>query len=134
MLTIEFTLDVDGKEVKDGGGKGVQLELGSGQALPELDAGAHGAKRGDKARRPRSTFPDAHARADFRGKKAVFHVTVSDVKERILPALDDEFAKDIGQFETLVALRADIHIEPREDAEGSPRRRSPSRSSRSSTT
>ena len=53
--------------------------------------------------------PRTHQRVDLRGKKATFHITVVDLKERILPTLDDELAKDVGQFDTLVALRADIH-------------------------
>ncbi len=108
VLTIDFTLSIDGQEVKDGGGLGVQIELGAGQALPELDDALMDKKAGD----PVSvdvTFPDTHPREDFRGKKATFKVTVTDIKERLLPELDDEFAKDLGQFQTLVELRADVH-------------------------
>jgi trigger factor len=107
VVTIDFTLSVEGKEVKDGGGQGVQLELGSGQALPEIDAALMGKNVGDKvtAEHP---FPAEHPRQDFRGKTGAFAITVADVKERVLPTLDDELAKDIG-FETLIALRADVH-------------------------
>jgi len=108
VLTIDFTLSMDGKEIKDAGGQGVQIELGTGQALPELDAALTGKIVGEKTT-AEVTFSESHQRADFRGKKSVFHVTVSDLKERVLPALDDELAKDIGSFDTLVALRADIH-------------------------
>ena len=108
VLTIDFTLDLDGKEVKDGGGQGVQLELGSGQILPELDAALMEKNVGDKIDVP-LTFGDKHPRQDFRGKNALFHVSLSDQKEKILPELDDEFAKDVGQFQTLTELRADIH-------------------------
>jgi trigger factor len=107
VLTIDFALSIDGKEVKDGGGQGVQIELGSGQALPEIDTALEGKNVGDKAE-AEHTFPDAHPREDFRGKKGVFAITLTDLKERVLPTLDDELAKDIG-FDTLVALRADIH-------------------------
>ncbi len=108
VVTIDFTLSIDGKEVEGGGGKGVQLELGSGQTLPEIDAALVG-KKVDDVVDAESKFPDTHASAELRGKTGKFHVTVSDVKERKLPALDDEFAKDLGQFQTLVELRADIH-------------------------
>jgi trigger factor len=107
VVTIDFTLAVDGKEVKDGGGQGVQLELGAGQALPEIDAALIGKNNGEKAT-AEHTFPAEHPREDFRGKKGVFDITIADLKERVPPTLDDEFAKDIG-FETLVALRADVH-------------------------
>jgi trigger factor len=108
VLTIDFTIDVDGKEIKDGGGQGVQLELGSGQVIPELDAALMEKNIGDKLV-TEVTFPEQHQRPDFRGKKGTFHATVTDQKEKILPEIDDEFAKDVGQFQTIVELRADIH-------------------------
>lgn len=107
VLTIDFALSIDGKEVADGGGQGVQIELGSGQALPEIDTALEGKNVGDAATAEHS-FPAEHPREDFRGKKGAFAIKVTDLKERVLPTLDDELAKDIG-FETLVALRADIH-------------------------
>jgi trigger factor len=108
VVTIDFTLSVDGKEIEGGGGKGVQLELGSGQTLPEIDAALLG-KKVDDVVDTEAKFPDVHSSAELRGKAGKFHITVSDVKERKLPALDDELAKDLGQFQTLVELRADIH-------------------------
>ncbi len=108
MLTIDFTLAVDGKDVKDGGGQGVTIELGTGQALPELDAALTGKSAGD-ATTVELTFSEQHQRPDFRGKPARFQVTITDVKERVLPALDDELAKDSGTATTLVELRANIH-------------------------
>jgi trigger factor len=108
VATIDFTLSIDGNEVKDGGGQGVPLELGSGQALPELDAALTGKNNGDVVS-AEATFPDAHPRPEFRGKKGTFKVTITDLKEKVLPALDDEFAKDVGQFQTIIELRADVH-------------------------
>lgn len=114
VLSIDFTLQVDGKDIKDGGGQGVQIELGSGQALPEIDEVLVGKNVGDKAT-AEHTFPAEHPREDFRAKKGTFTITVSDLKERVLPTLDDEFAKDIG-FDTLIALRADIHTKLEKNA------------------
>lgn len=114
VVSIDFTLSIDGKEVKDGGGQGVQIELGSGQALPEIDTALVGKSTGEKAT-AEHTFPAEHPREDFRGKVGVFAITVSDLKERVLPTLDDEFAKDIG-FDTLVALRADVHTKLEKNA------------------
>lgn len=108
VVTIDFTLLVDGKELKDGGGEGVQLELGSGQVIPELDAALVG-KKVDDAFDVDAKFPDAHPREELKGKAATFHVKVRDIKHRVLPALDDELAKDVGNFQTLVELRADVH-------------------------
>ena len=107
VVTIDFTLSVEGKEIKDGGGQGVQLELGSGQALPEIDAALDGKSLSDELK-VEHTFAADHPRDDFRAKKGEFAIKVADIKERVPPALDDEFAKDIG-FDTLIALRADVH-------------------------
>jgi trigger factor len=114
VASIDFTLSVDGKDIKDGGGQGVQIELGSGQALPEIDEALVGKNTGDKATAEHK-FPAEHPREDFRGKTGHFTITVSDLKERVLPTVDDEFAKDLG-FDTLIALRADIHTKLEKNA------------------
>jgi trigger factor len=108
VVTIDFTVSVDGHLVKDAGGQGVQIELGAGQALPELDVALVGRSTGDSAE-CEVTFSEGHPNAVLKGKKGTFQVTVTDLKERILPALDDELAKDVGQFQTLIELRADVH-------------------------
>ena len=108
VLVIDFTLSVDGKEIKDGGGQGVQLELGAQQVLPELDAALTGKSVGERLE-VEAQFPEKHPRKDFAGKKGTFDVTVAEIKEKVLPTLDDEFAKDVGQFQTLIELRADVH-------------------------
>ncbi len=108
VATIDFTVSVDGHEVKDAGGQGVQIELGAGQALPELDAALLGKSAGEKTE-CEVTFSPSHQNTELKGKKGTFRVILTDLKERVLPALDDEFAKDVGQFQTLVELRADVH-------------------------
>jgi trigger factor len=107
VLDISFSVEIAGKKVPEASGEGVQLELGSGQVLPDLEAALIGSNVGD-AKDVSLTFAQNHARADFRGKPAVFHVKVQEVKERVLPALDDDFAKDIGTFQTLDELKQDI--------------------------
>jgi trigger factor len=108
QATIDFTLQVDGKDLKDGGGQGLPLEVGSGQILPELDAALAGKSLDDKFE-VEAKFPAEHPNKELAGKTGKLAVVVKDVKERVLPALDDEFAKDVGSFQTLVELRADIH-------------------------
>jgi trigger factor len=108
VVSIDFTLLVEGKELKEGGGEGVQLELGSGQILPELDAALAG-KNVDDQLEVDAKFPGGHSRKELAGRVACFRVKVKDLKHRVLAALDDEFAKDVGNFETLVELRADVH-------------------------
>lgn len=108
VVTIDFVLTVDGQDVKDGGGTGVQLELGTGQALPEIDAAVTGQMIDAKVEAT-ATFSADHPRQEFRNKEGKFAITLTDIKEKSLPELDDELAKDIGGFETLVELRADVH-------------------------
>ncbi len=108
VVTIDFTLSVDGNEIKDGGGQGVQLELGGGQVLTELDNALVGQNNGGTLKVD-AVFPETHPRADFKGKTGTFDVKITDVKEKVLPKVDDEFAKDLGaNFESLEALRADV--------------------------
>jgi trigger factor len=108
VVTIDFTLAVEGKELTEGGGEGVDLDLGSSQVLPELDAALQG-KSADEKFEVEAKFPEAHPHKELAGKVALLRVHVKGVKERILPVADDEFAKDVGSFQTLVELRADIH-------------------------
>jgi trigger factor len=108
VVTIDFTLTVDGKDLKEGGGEGLPIELGSGQILPELEAGLTGTKIDDKLD-IEAKFPDGHSSKDLAGKVGTLHIHVKDLKERVLPTLDDEFAKDVGNFQTLIELRADVH-------------------------
>jgi trigger factor len=107
VLEISFTVDVAGKRIADAAGDNVQVELGAGQFLPELDTGLTGASVGDE-KEIHLTFAESHARPDFRGKPAVFRVKLKELKERVLPALDDDFAKDLGTFQTLAELKEDV--------------------------
>jgi trigger factor len=107
VVTISFSLEIGGKLVKDAAGEDVQVEVGSGQLLADLDAALVGTNQGEK-KDVKLTFAAAHARRDFKGKNATFHVTVNVIKERQLPAADDDFAKDVGSFKTLADLKADL--------------------------
>jgi trigger factor len=107
MLTITFSLELGGKLVKDASAQNVPVEVGSGQLLSDLDDALVGMSQGDK-KDVSTTFATNHARPDFRGKSGVFHVTVDAVKERRLPDLDDDFAKDVGAFKSLDELKKDL--------------------------
>jgi trigger factor len=107
VIEISFTVDIAGKRAPEASGEGVQIELGSGQMLPELEAAITGANTGD-TKEAMLTFAQNHARADFRGKPAKFTIKVQEIKERVLPNLDDDFAKDVGTFQTLEELKQDI--------------------------
>jgi trigger factor len=107
VAVIDFTLEVDGKLLPEANAENVESEVGSGKLLKELDEVLAGASAGDK-RDASVSFPATHTQASLRGKTGTFHVTVKEIKERILPEVDDDFAKDVGEFENLDALKADI--------------------------
>jgi len=107
VATIDFTLSVDGKVIDDAGASDFQSELGGGQLLPEIEAALLGKSLGDQAE-AKIEMPAQHPHPKLAGKSAVFALTLKDLKERVLPEADDEFAKDVGDFETLEALKKDI--------------------------
>lgn len=106
ITEITFSLSVDGK-VKESVEAPIEAELGGGQIVKELDEALAGMKVGEE-KDVEVSFPDRHPSAELRGKKATFKVSLKGIKERVLPALDDEFAKDCGDYESLAALRESI--------------------------
>ena len=106
-VTFDFSMLVEGKSIEGGEGKDVTAEVGSANLLKELSDAFEGKEPGAEFD-VEMTFSENHQREEFRGQKAVFHVTLKEIKQRVLPELDDEFAKDVGSFDTLEALREDV--------------------------
>lgn len=107
LLVIDFKGFADGEPFEGGEAENYQLELGSGTFVGGFEDQLLGAKVGEE-RKVTVTFPDEYHVKSLRGKVAQFDVRVHDIKRRSLPELDDEFAKDISEFETFEELRADI--------------------------
>jgi len=107
VVTIDFTLSVDGSVIDDAGANDFQAELGGGQLIPEIESALLDKNIGDQAE-AKVDMPAQHPHPKLAGKSAVFALTLKDLKERVLPEADDEFAKDVGDFETLEALKKDI--------------------------
>ncbi len=103
---IDFEGFLDGVPFEGGKGEGHSLELGSGSFVPGFEEQLVGAKAGDELEL-NVTFPEDY-HADLAGKAVVFKVKVQEVKEKQVPALDDEFAKDVSEFETLADFRKDL--------------------------
>ena len=107
ILSVDFVGRVDG-EIFDGGtGEDVELELGSGRFVAGFEEQLVGVEAGGD-RRVTIDFPDDYANPSLGGKQAVFEVHVADIKRRHLATLDDEFAKDVGEFSSLEELRERI--------------------------
>lgn len=107
QVTIDFVGTIDGVAFEGGSGEGVDLELGSGRMIPGFEEQLVGAKSGDE-RDLEVEFPQEYGNQELAGKAAVFATKVTAIKRRELPELDDDFAKDVGDFETLDDLRAKI--------------------------
>jgi trigger factor len=110
VLTLDFVGRIDGKPFEGGSGKGVELALGSERFLPGFEEQLVGARSGED-REVRVRFPDDYATRELAGRDAVFAVHVAALRRRLVPALDDEFAKDLGEFESLAALRERIRTD-----------------------
>ena len=105
LVIMDYTLRPEGMEPRSETGYG--LVIGSGAVMPEVEEAVIGLAPGG-SRETRVRFPDDHRNEAVRGKPAEASIRVSEVKEKVLPALDDDFAKSVGEFETLDALRAEI--------------------------
>jgi trigger factor len=105
LLTIDLRFAVDGTEVESGRVEGALYEVGSGGVTPELDRRALGASAGDVL-----TYEDQlpEGYPDHGGATATFTVTVTDVREKRLPELDDDFADTAGGFDSFADLRKDL--------------------------
>lgn len=104
---IDFEGFVDGQPFKGGDAKGYPLEVGSGSFIPGFEDQLLGAKAGDE-RDVKVTFPADYFVAELAGKEAEFKVKIHDIKRKEMPELDDDFAKDVSEFDSLEELKADV--------------------------
>jgi trigger factor len=116
LVVVDYTLRPDEHDPTTA--NGYHFVLGSGAVMPEIDAAAAGMKAGEQ-REVLLHFPDDHRIESLRGKGGSATLKVTEVKEKILPTLDDDFAKSLGEFETLEALRTELRrqLEARAEAE-----------------
>ena len=106
LVIVDYTLTPEGTAPRSETGYG--FVIGAGGVLPEMEEAVIGLAAGG-SRQTRVRFADDHRNEALRGKSAEASVTVSEVKEKVLPALDDDFAKSVGgNFETLDALRDEV--------------------------
>jgi trigger factor len=106
-LLIDFEGFLDGSAFQGGAAEDYLLALGSGQLIEGFEEQLVGAKAGEE-REVKVTFPGDYQAEHLAGEEAVFKVKVKEVREKVLPDLDDDFASDASEFETLEELRADI--------------------------
>lgn len=105
-VIIDFEGFVDGESFDGGKAEDFVLELGSGSLIPGFEEQVAGMQRGE-TKDVAVTFPEDYGQKTLAGKPAVFKVTLKEIKEKVVPALDDELAKGFG-IETLAELRAEL--------------------------
>lgn len=103
IVTIDYAGSVDGEEFVGGTDTGAKLTLGSGQFIPGFEEQVVGHETGDEFD-VNVTFPESYQADELAGKDAVFAVKLDTIQYKELPELDDEFAKDVSEFDTLKEL------------------------------
>ena len=106
-ILVDFAGTIEGEPFEGSEAKDFLIELGSEGLLPEFDVALAGAGAGDE-REVEVSFPDDHEPEELAGKTAAFAVTVKEVREKNLPDLDDDFASEASEFDTLDELRDHI--------------------------
>ena len=106
-VNLDYSGSVDGVKFAGGTAEGQTLKIGSHTFIPGFEEQMVGMNIGEE-KDLNVTFPTEYHAPDLAGKEAVFHVKVNSITETQLPALDDDFAKDISEFDTLDAYKADV--------------------------
>ena len=106
-VTIDFEGFVDGKAFDGGKAENYDLEIGSGSFIPGFEEQIIGMKI-DEEKEINVKFPDEYFSKDLAGKDATFNVKLHSIKKKEMPKLDDEFAKDVSEFDTLAELKKSI--------------------------
>ena len=107
LVVIDYAGTIEGEPFEGGEAKDLMIELGREGLLPEMDAALQGAAAGAELE-VEVTFPDDYRPDELAGKSATFAVTLKEVREKHLPELDDEFASEASEFDTLEELREAI--------------------------
>ena len=107
ITTLDFEGFVDGVAFDGGKGENYPLTIGSGAFIPGFEEQLIGAEIGKEVE-VKVTFPEDYQAADLKGKDAVFKCTIKEIKEKELPELDDEFASEVSEFDTLAEYREDV--------------------------
>jgi trigger factor len=105
LVVVDYSVAIEGHDPSSQ--SGYEFLVGARNVLPEIDDAVIGLKAGEE-RQVTLRFADDHRREDLRGRGGNATVKVVEVKEKALPVLDDDFAKSLGEFETLEALRTEL--------------------------
>ena len=107
IVEIDFDGSVDGRQFEGGKAENYNLTLGAGQFIPGFEEQVAGHKTGDEFD-VTVTFPEDYQAKELAGKEAVFKIKLHEIKKKDLPAIDDDFVKDVSEFNTLDEYKTDI--------------------------
>ncbi|HHV26482.1 trigger factor [Anaerosalibacter bizertensis] len=107
ILNIDFEGYIDEEKFEGGTAENQQLEIGSNKFIPGFEEQLIGKKKGEEVE-VKVNFPEDYFEESLKGKEAIFKVTINEIKEKELPELDDEFAKDVSEFDTLDEFKESI--------------------------
>lgn len=116
LVSIDFRGFVDGELFEGGEAENYSLELGSNSFIPGFEEQLVGVNL-DEEVEVKVKFPDSYRKEDLAGKDAIFKVVIRQIKEKQLPDLDDDFVKEISEFETLEEMKADLKVKLLNNAE-----------------
>jgi trigger factor len=116
VLGFNGTYSDDGSEIEGGSADSMDVDLDNGRMIPGFIEGVIGMKVGEN-KSVDCQFPDDYPKEDARGRKAAFAIELKDLKTRELPELDDAFAKQASEQETMADLRKDLEQRLKDDAE-----------------
>lgn len=115
-VILDFEGFVDGVAFEGGKGENYPLTIGSGAFIPGFEEQLVGAESGKEVE-VNVTFPEDYQAEDLKGKAAVFKCTVHEIKAKELPEIDDEFAAEVSEFDTLEEYKADVKAKIKEQKE-----------------
>ena len=116
FTTLDFEGFVNGEAFEGGKGQDYPLQIGSGSFIPGFEDQLIGAKIGEE-KEVNVKFPEEYHSKELAGKDAMFKCTIRSIKQKELPAIDDELAKKVSKFETIAELRADVRKNLEENAQ-----------------
>jgi trigger factor len=116
FVIVDYDAKMDGKPLEEGKAIDSTIEVGSGRFIPDLEEKLIGL-RSEEEKEIEVSFPEDYGYKKWAGKTISFHVKIKEIKEKILPQLDDEFAKDLGDYSSLEELRAKLKGEIEKEKE-----------------
>ena len=122
MTVIDFEGFVDGEAFEGGKGENYPLTMGSGAFIPGFEEQLVGAEIGKEVE-VKVTFPEDYHAEELKGKEAVFKCTVHEIKAKELPEIDDEFAAEVSEFDTLDEYKAELKAKIKEQKESEGKRK-----------